>query len=360
MTVASSTSPRERMVDQQIAARGIRDEQVLRAMTEVPREEFVPGQMREFAYEDSPLPIAAGQTISQPYVVALMVEALELGPDDRVIEVGSGSGYAAAVMSRICQHVYGIERHAELAKSSRRALEELGYDNVEILHGDGTLGWPEQAPFHAILVSAGGPAIPDALREQLGVGGRIVIPVGGRGRLQNLVRGTRLSIDKFRVDDMGPVAFVPLIGAQGWRDEMAETRWPVTPAAVPVSPQAPAAEAAPAPAPVTPAELAPAAQAAAIRATEALEQKIAHASEPFDDPDRADLGPLIERIGDRRLVLIGEASHGTAEFYRLRARITKALIEQRGFTIVAVEADWPDAARIDRWVRCIRSDPGSG
>src|SRR5919109_1987428 len=185
MVIASS--PLDQMVAQQVAARGVSDERVLEAMREVPRSDFVPLEVREFAHEDSALPIAAGQTISQPFVVALMLEALELEPEDRVLEVGSGSGYATAVMSRIVEHVYAIERHEELVELSRDTLRELGYDNVEIRHGDGTLGWPEEAPFDAILVSAGGPAIPDALREQLKVGGRIVIPVGGKGRLQQLV-----------------------------------------------------------------------------------------------------------------------------------------------------------------------------
>jgi protein-L-isoaspartate(D-aspartate) O-methyltransferase len=311
MVIASSQ--RDLMVARQIAARGVKDEAVLSAMRQVPRESFVPIELREFAHEDAPLPIAAGQTISQPYIVALMVQALELEPDDRVLEVGSGSGYAAAVMSRICRGVVGIERHAELVEASRRTLAELRYDNVEIREGDGTLGWPGMAPFDAILVSAGGPAIPDALREQLNVGGRIVIPVGGKGRLQRLVRATRTSETDWDEEDFGAVTFVPLVGEQGWQD------------------------------------LAFGLPTVIHQPT--VGDRVADAGEGFNDLDGADLGPLLERIGDRRVVLIGEASHGTSEFYRMRARITRELIERHGFTIVAAEADWPDAARIDRWVR---------
>jgi protein-L-isoaspartate(D-aspartate) O-methyltransferase len=310
----TASSPRDVMVAGQIAARGVSDPAVLDAMRQVPRDAFVPAELAEFSHEDAPLPIAAGQTISQPYIVALMVEALELEPDERALEVGSGSGYAAAVMSRVCGRVYAMERHGELVEASTATLARLGYDNVEIRHGDGTLGWPEAAPFDAILVSAGGPAIPDALRDQVGIGGRIVIPVGGKGRLQRLVRATRRSEDRFEEEDLGPVAFVPLIGAQGWED------------VGPIAGKAPGAR-------------------------ETLPERIGRAAEPFSRLEEADLGPLLERIGGCRLVLIGEASHGTSEFYRMRARITRELIEKRGFTVVAAEADWPDAARLDRWVR---------
>lgn len=206
------------MVERQIRARGVNDQAVLDAMSTVPREAFVGEGEAALAYDDAPLPIGAGQTISQPYVVALMIEALRLSPDDHALEVGSGSGYAAAVMSRICSRVIGLERHAELAERSRRALARLGYGNVEIHHADGTLGWPPDAPFDAILVSAGGPTIPDALRSQLAIGGRVLIPVGGRGHIQRLVRATRTSAHEWHEDDFGEVAFVPLIGDQGWAE----------------------------------------------------------------------------------------------------------------------------------------------
>jgi protein-L-isoaspartate(D-aspartate) O-methyltransferase len=156
---------RERMVDVQMIGRGVRDRGVLDAMRLVPRERFVDPGFEEFAYEDGPLPIGEGQTISQPYIVALMIEAAEIKPGDRVLEVGAGSGYAAAVMSRICEHVHAIERHAALAQAARRRFEALDYTNIELLTGDGTRGWPEAAPFDAIVVSAGGPEAPQALKE---------------------------------------------------------------------------------------------------------------------------------------------------------------------------------------------------
>jgi protein-L-isoaspartate(D-aspartate) O-methyltransferase len=212
------------MVEQQVAGRGVRDRRVLDAMQAVPRAAFVPIDQQPLAYADSPLPIAAGQTISQPFVVALMIEALELRPNDRVLEVGAGSGYATAILSRTCAHVYAIERHAELAAAARATLDHLGYVNVDVREGDGTLGWPGAAPFDAILVSAGGPAIPEALRSQLGLGGRLVIPIGRELRRQRLVRVTRQEADRFVEEDLGDVAFVPLIGAQGWTADL-EDGW---------------------------------------------------------------------------------------------------------------------------------------
>jgi protein-L-isoaspartate(D-aspartate) O-methyltransferase len=156
---------RERMVERQIAQRGVRDPHVTEAMREVPREAFVPEGLQEFAYEDAPLPIEAGQTISQPYIVALMIAAAEIQPGDRVLEIGAGSGYAAAVMSRIAERVYAIERHEDLTDQARERLRRLGYDNVEVRTGDGTHGWPDAAPFDAILAAAGGPAIPQTLKD---------------------------------------------------------------------------------------------------------------------------------------------------------------------------------------------------
>src|SRR5262245_4866588 len=156
-------SQRDPMVERHIAGRGVRDPAVLAAMRSVPRERFLPPDLEEFAYRDSPLPIAQGQTISQPFIVALMTEALRLGPDDRVLEIGTGSGYAAAVLARIAREVYTIERHEQLAQTATRRLEQLGFDNVFVRHGDGTLGWPEHAPYDAIVVAAGGPRIPEPL-----------------------------------------------------------------------------------------------------------------------------------------------------------------------------------------------------
>ncbi|MFQ5459763.1 MAG: protein-L-isoaspartate(D-aspartate) O-methyltransferase, partial [Anaerolineae bacterium] len=166
------------MVENQLAVRGIADGAVLTAMAMVPREAFVDPDLAEYAYDDAPLPIDAGQTISQPYMVALMLEALEVRPSDRVLEVGTGSGYAAAVLSMIAAEVFTVERIESLATAARRRLADLGHDNVHVRRGDGTLGWREEAPFDAVVVAAGGPEAPQALLEQLGVGGRLVIPIG--------------------------------------------------------------------------------------------------------------------------------------------------------------------------------------
>jgi len=205
---------RDHMVDVQIARRGIRDRRVLDAMREVPREAFVGPGLEEFAYEDGPLPIGEGQTISQPYIVALMIEAAEVTEGDRVLEVGAGSGYAAAVLSRIAGEVHAVERHAPLAEAAQRRLARLGYDNIELRVGDGTGGWPDAAPFDAILVSASGPAVPPALTRQLVTGGRLVIPVGEEGRAQRLLKITRTGEADYEEEDLGAVSFVPLIGEQ--------------------------------------------------------------------------------------------------------------------------------------------------
>lgn len=208
---------REEMVERQIAARGVSDRRVLEAMREIPREKFVDPSLTAFAYEDAPLAIGSGQTISQPYIVALMTEALGLVGSERVLEVGTGSGYGAAVLGRLARDVYTIERHPELARAAANRLAALGYCNVHVVEGDGTLGLPEHAPFEAIVVTAAGPRVPPALIEQLAVGGRIVIPVavGDRDR-QRLVRIDRQSRSIYRESDLGAVAFVPLVGAEGW------------------------------------------------------------------------------------------------------------------------------------------------
>ena len=207
------------MVTDQVKARGVRDERVLEAMRKVAREEFVPDRLREFAYEDSPLPIAADQTISQPYIVGLMAEALVLEGGEKVLEIGAGSGYAAAVLGEIAGEVFTIERIGRLAQSARSVLERLGYDNVSVRHGDGTRGWPEEAPFDAIVVTAGGPEVPASLKRQLRIGGRMVIPVGENPRAQELVRITRISEEEFHQEDLADVRFVPLVGEEGWADE---------------------------------------------------------------------------------------------------------------------------------------------
>jgi protein-L-isoaspartate(D-aspartate) O-methyltransferase len=214
---------RDRMVDIQIAGRGVRDRHVLAAMRRVPREAFVAQSIQEFAYEDAPLPIGAGQTISQPYIVALMTEAAAVRPGDKALDVGAGSGYAAAVLAQIAERVFAIERLAELAEAARERLRELGYGNIELRVGDGTRGCPDAAPFDAILVAAGAPEIPPALKAQLAIGGRLVIPVGTAPRHQTLVKLTRRSETAYDTEDLGAVAFVPLIGEQGWAEDERRT-----------------------------------------------------------------------------------------------------------------------------------------
>ena len=310
---------RRQMVKRQIEARGVHEPAVLRAMQAVPREAFLPANLAEFAYEDTPLPIEEGQTISQPFIVAAMAEALRVGPHDAVLEIGTGLGYAAAVLGQIAAQVYTIERHRTLADEAARHLRELGYENVHVLCGDGTLGWPEHAPFDAILVSAGGPEVPRALIEQLGPGGRMVLPVGAELRNQRLLRVSKRADGTTETEDLGGVRFVPLIGAGGFPEEtqiQSAKRVPI--------PELP------------------------------LAHLVRETCRPFGSFDDVELGPLLDQIGDARVVLLGEATHGTSEFYRMRTRITSELILRRGFNIVAVEGDWPDAARIDHHVRDLR------
>src|SRR6056297_3720430 len=213
------SAERGKMVETQIKRRGIRDRHVLDAMRKVPREIFVSGGQEEFAYEDAPLPIGHGQTISQPYIVAMMVEAAGIKPGDSVLEIGAGSGYAAAVMGEIAGHVHAVERHAPLGREARERLTATGIDNVDVHVADGTLGWPEATPFDAIVVAAGGPSVPEALKEQLKEGGRLVIPVGEVELGQSLRRITRTGPESWDEEDIAAVRFVPLIGAQGWTED---------------------------------------------------------------------------------------------------------------------------------------------
>ncbi len=212
----SPTAQRESMVDRQIAGRAVRDPAVFAAMATVPRERFVPESVASLAYEDRPLPIGEGQTISQPYIVAMMTEALRLRSTDRVLEIGTGSGYAAAVLAAIAAEVYTVERLEGLAESARKRLAELGHANILVRQGDGSLGWPEHAPYDAIVVTASGPDLPTALLEQLAIGGRLVMPVGTQPGSQRLVRVERISADRYERVTLEGVVFVPLIGAQGW------------------------------------------------------------------------------------------------------------------------------------------------
>lgn len=305
---------RAKMVDRQLMERGIADRRVLDAFREVPREAFIADELAEFAYEDTPLPIGEEQTISQPYIVAVTVEALALSGAERVLEVGTGSGYAAAVLSRLAREVFTVERHAVLAAEARERLARLGYDNVHVLEGDGSLGWPEHAPYEAIAVAASAPRVPRALREQLAAGGRLVIPVS-TGRRQALMLVTRETADSFTEKTITGVRFVPLVGEQGYPEGERVLR-----------PPRPAIK------------------------SQGVASLLRDTAEPITERGGRAIDALVERIGDARVVLLGEATHGTSEFYRMRARITRALIEKQGFNFVAVEADWPDAARIDDYV----------
>ena len=319
---------RKEMVERNIAARGVRDELVLEAMRKVPRELFLPKNLREFAYEDAPLPIDGEQTISQPYIVAFMTEALLLRGGEKILEIGAGSGYAAAVLSEIAANVYTVERLGQLADKAAATLAGLGYDNIHVLHGDGTKGWPAHAPFDAIVVAAGGPQVPESLKEQLKIGGRLVISVGADPRTQELVRVTRVSKDSYRSEDIADVRFVPLIGEEGWSNPKERESYPRRHPLRPV-----------------------------VRDDETLVRKLAAAAELFSSIESADLNPLLQRVGSARIVLLGEATHGTSEFYRMRERITRDLIVKKGFSFVAIEADWPDAARVDHYVRHFQYPP---
>ncbi|MEY2714657.1 MAG: hypothetical protein RIT24_1000, partial [Planctomycetota bacterium] len=327
--MSNFTEQRAQMVERQLRARGIRDARVLGAMGEVPREKFVPARHHDLSYEDAPLPIEEGQTISQPYIVALMVEAAKVAAGDRVLEVGAGSGYASAVLSRLAKEVFAIEWHQALATLAATRLELLGYDNVHTMHGDGTLGWPDRAPFDVIIVSAGGPDVPQPLLAQLAIGGRLVIPVGIDPRSQELLLITRTAEHAFDRSSLGSVQFVPLVGSEGWSIEGGR----ITPrrAHRPLR--------------------------VGTREAHRITALIEEGCEPFDSVEKAPLDALLDRIGTARVVLIGESTHGTSEFYRLRARITQALIARKGFNVVALEADWPDTAAIDRQVRARAASP---
>ncbi len=202
------------MVEEQIIQRGIRDPRVLKAVREVPRHVFVPDRDPQWAYIDAPIPVGWGQTISQPYIVALMSEALELKGEERVLEIGTGSGYQAAILSHLVRHVCSIERIEGLARRAKETLEELGITNVEVVHGNGSIGLPEEAPFDAIIVTAAAPDVPKPLIDQLADRGRLVLPVGERDT-QTLTKITRTGRTTRR-EDLGMCAFVPLIGSAGW------------------------------------------------------------------------------------------------------------------------------------------------
>jgi protein-L-isoaspartate(D-aspartate) O-methyltransferase len=308
------TAPRERMVSRQIEARGIADPNLLSALREVPREVFVPEHLAEFAYDDTPLPIAEGQTISQPYIVATMIEAADVAPGGKVLEVGGGSGYAAAVLSRIAGEVFSIERHKALAEAAELRLAKLGYRNVTMTAGDGSGGLADEAPFDAILVAARSPQVPEALKRQLKIGGRLVIPVGDE-EVQALQRVTRIGDEQWTTDTLEQVRFVPLIGAHGLPEDGSRA----------------------------------ATDHRAAR-TKPLHELIAEAAEPLPTIEDPTFAETFDRFANRRVVMLGECSHGTHEFYAARAAITRRLVERHGFTVIAVEADWPDAAALHRYI----------
>lgn len=205
---------RSRMVEQQIVGRGICDRRVFEVFRRVPRHVFVPAKEKDFAYTDGPIPLGFGQTISQPYIVALMTEALGLGGKEKVLDIGTGSGYQAAILSRLANRVYSVERIVELARMAEKRLAKLRIFNVKIVYGNGSLGLPVEAPFDAIIVAAAAPEIPRSLVEQLAEGGRLVLPVGER-ETQTLIKITKRGSTVHK-EDLGLCAFVPLIGQAGW------------------------------------------------------------------------------------------------------------------------------------------------
>ena len=283
------------MVQAHLERRGIADSRVLEAFRTVRREEFLPEGLAEFAYDDAPLSLSEGQTISQPYIVAVTAEALGLRGDERVLEVGTGSGYAAAILGRIAQAVYSIERVPSLASSAEARLERLGFANVHVRCGDGTLGWPKHAPYGAIALAAGGPKAPPASLEQLAVGGRLVMPIGADEGSQILTRITRLDDTRYSSEELMGVRFVPLIGEHGFGADEAKVVGP--------APKA--------------------------REQHEVAALVRESAEPIDNIETTPLEAMLDRVADARVVLIGEATHGTSEFYRMRARITRELIARQ-------------------------------
>ncbi len=322
---------RNHMVARHIVARGVRDPSVLQALRRVPRERFVPAHLRDHAYDDGPLTVAQDVVLPAPYVFAYMAEALTLERDDKVLVWGAGAGYGAAVLGRIVRNIHVIEPKAEVAEKAAAAIIDAGLSNVHMLHDDDLRAWQEEAPFDAILIEMAVAEVPEALKSQLALGGRLVAVVGTDPHAQELVRITRREKGQFDREDLADLRYVPPVDDPGAATRAARLDIAAAPRMIQTRP----------------------------RTDDALPGLIVRHAERFDTVDDADLDPLMDRIGDARVVLLGEATHGTAEFYRMRARITQRLIRDKGFGIVAIEADWPDAARIDDYVRHVDVEPAA-
>jgi protein-L-isoaspartate(D-aspartate) O-methyltransferase len=310
------------MVDRHVVGRGVHAPRVLDAMREVPREDFVPPALHEFAFDDVALPTAPDQLLPRPSAVAVMLAALDPGDMDNVLEIGTGTGYVTALLSRLSASVHSIEPQDAAAQAAAGRLSRLNCHNTQVRHASGAEGWIQEAPFDAILVHARATHVPHVLKEQLAPGGRLVMVLGADPDVGELVRVTRLSPgDEFRVEDVADLAAAPALGEERQVGIHQGPMWASRSAARSVSED------------------------------RALAERVAASVEPFSAVVSADLEPLLQRIGGARVVLLGEASHGSSEFYRMRERITRELIARKGFSMVAIEGDWPDAAQFDRYVR---------
>lgn len=334
MKQTNSPQRRASMVEHHVSARGVQSLRVQEVMRELPREDFVPEALREFAFDDVALPADHGQLLPRPSTVGVMLAALEPGDLDNVLEIGTGTGYVTALLSRLSASVHSIEPSGPAAQAASVHLRRMGCDNVLVRHASGAQGWPEDAPYDAILVHACASHVPQALKVQLALGGRLVMGVGVDPEVAELVRVTRLGHDDWRMEDMADLTADAPLGEAPHVNRHPGAIW--------ASPRARGGDAA--------------------TSDAALAEAVAQVAEPFDAIDAADLGPLLQRIGDARVVLLGEASHGSSEFYRMRDRITRELIQHKGFSFVAIEGDWPDAVRIDQHVRGDQetADPWSG
>lgn len=306
---------REAMVKHQIAGRGVRDPGVLEAMRSVPRERFLPEPLHEFAYEDAALKIDEQHTLPQAHSVAVVAEALRLNKLESVLEIGTGTGYMTAVLSRLAGTVLTIESSGQVAAKAAAVLRDMRCTVVHVLHAEPIEGVPEHKRFDAIVVNTIGTKLPKGLRSHLEVGGRLVLSVGSDPSVRELVRVTRLSETEYTTEDIADIRVAPLD---------AETLRAPIPPVVRHAPLSQDAE---------------------------LSSLVAASCEAFTSVESADLGPLLDRIGDARIVLLGEATHGSSEFYRMRERISQELITRKHFDFIAIEGDWPDTARIDGYVR---------